>query len=90
MLSDRQIETKERGDERQPFGHSGIGLWSLTTPSTEASLLLLLGSRLRLLNCWRGRIPFLRFLLFSNPPPALCYVENEGALPFKGDFARKL
>jgi len=30
------------------------------------------------------------FLLLSEPPPGLCYVENEGALPFQGDFGRKL
>ena len=31
-----------------------------------------------------------RFLLFREPQPALCYFENDGAFPFKGDFARKL
>jgi hypothetical protein len=70
------------------------GILQMMEPDEAANwaglLLLLLGSRLRLLNCWRGRIPLLRFLLFSDPPPALCHVENEGALPFKGDFARKL
>jgi hypothetical protein len=30
------------------------------------------------------------FLLFREPQPALCYVENNGAVPFKGDFARKV
>jgi hypothetical protein len=45
-------------------------------------LLLLLGCRLRLL--------FPRFLLFREPQPALCYLENDVALPFKGDFARKV
>lgn len=55
------------------------------------NLLLLLGSRLRLLlNCWRGRILFLRFLLFREPQPALCHGEDDGALLFKGDFARKV
>jgi hypothetical protein len=27
------------------------------------------------------------FLLFREPQPALCYVGNGGAVPFKGDFA---
>jgi hypothetical protein len=31
-----------------------------------------------------------RFLLFREPQPTLCYVENDGAVPFKGDFARKV
>jgi hypothetical protein len=49
-------------------------------------LLLLLLLLLGLLGQWRLE----RFLLFGEPPPVLCYVENEGALPFKGDFGRKL
>jgi hypothetical protein len=60
----------------------------LLVPVLGLNLLLLLGSRLRrLLNCWRGRILILRFL-FREPQPALCHVEDDGALPFKGDFAR--
>jgi hypothetical protein len=54
------------------------------------NLLLLLGSRLRLLNCWRGRIPFLRFLFFREPQPTLRHLENDGAVPFEGDFAREV
>ena len=52
--------------------------------------MLLLGSGLRLLNYWRGRNLFLRFLLFREPLPALRHVEKDGAVPFKGDLARKV
>jgi hypothetical protein len=31
-----------------------------------------------------------RFLLFSEPQPGLCHVENDGAFAFKGNFGRKL
>ena len=30
------------------------------------------------------------FLLFREPQPALRRVENDGAVPFKGDLARKV
>jgi hypothetical protein len=49
-----------------------------------------LGGGLWLLNCWRGRNLFLRFLFLREPLVTLCHVEKDGAVPFKGDFARKL
>jgi hypothetical protein len=51
---------------------------------------LLLSNRLRVPNCWRKNNLFLRFLLFSQPHPTLRNVENDGAVPFKGDFVRKV
>ena len=51
---------------------------------------LLLGSRLRLLDCWRGRIPFLRLLFFREPQPTLRHLENDRAVPFEGDFGREV
>jgi hypothetical protein len=53
-------------------------------------LLLLLSNRLRVPNCWRKSNLFLRFLLCSQPHPTLRNVENDGAVPFKGDFVRKV
>jgi hypothetical protein len=41
---------------------------------------------LRLLGQWGLE----RFLLLSEPQPSLCYVENDGALRFKGDLACKV
>jgi hypothetical protein len=54
------------------------------------NLLLLLGSSLKQLNCWRVRNPFLRFLFLRAPLATLCHVEKDGAVPFQGDFVRKL
>jgi hypothetical protein len=51
--------------------------------------LLLLGGWLRLLGYGR-RLDNCRFLFFREPQPALRHVENDGAIPFKGDFARKV
>ena len=52
-------------------------------------LLLLLGGWLRLLGYGR-RLDNCRFLFFREPQPALRHVENDGAIPFKGDFALKV
>ena len=52
-------------------------------------LLLLLDGWLRLLGYGR-RLDNCRFLFFREPQPALRHVENDGAIPFKGDFARKV
>jgi hypothetical protein len=32
----------------------------------------------------------MRFLLFREPQPTLRHVENDSAIPFKGDFPRKV
>jgi hypothetical protein len=57
-------------------------------------LILILGLGLLLLPRLlrhRGLDNFLLpFLLFREPQPALRYVENDGAVPFKGDFAREV
>jgi hypothetical protein len=63
------------------YAASSGGLFLLVVV-LELGLLSLLG----LLGQWRLEL----FLLLSEPPPGLCYVENEGALPFKGNFGRKL
>jgi len=56
--------------------------WQGSGAVLRLRLLLLLNSRLRLVNYWRGH---LRFLLFRKPQPTLRNVEHDGAVPFKGD-----
>ena len=79
MLPIRQAQAAQEADCSLVFLVIVLGL----------DLLLLLGGWLRLLGYGR-RLDNCRFLFFREPQPALRHVENDGAIPFKGDFARKV